>query len=920
MQTSFGSNEKTSEETLRDIMQAFGGPIKEQKDGNTIAVNIGYKDALEYAKGNNDFSPEKTKSRMDKIATVLSNNGKKASFTPVAKAVDLPDGVDKTKFDSFIKDLNSHIKTKQYSTMTASGPQISSKQVSDSAENLTSKDELIVIGDSNSRPLAKRWYGVGAGGSIEGENKALVFHMHKGKLVAPSIGSAMVSKIYEYVQKFFAQKGENYKPKVAILHMGYNGVRYSLDPYKKTIDFLKSKGVSDIRVIELKIDPKKQPKMAQQAKVLNDQLRQIPGIKFIANPGINGSDGYHFTNYGAIYSAAMSGVTASDDIQQSSGISTASQPVRRTPTLRQNMESFGAPLDPRVEKLYYAFGKKAIGYEPNQFDLHARGITDLETANNSKRYIFVNSAGYIGKYQLNGDWWYTTLLSRIRKDHGLEDLIPEGDIGYAEPEKGRHKPQSWVKKGENKYGKRLSYKQFAKEIVKKDMWQIQELLWAAMQAENSGASKGMDQRTKAGYLAISHNIGGPTADIWVKAKKDYLKTKDPRYLMKMWSMQDGNHTAGERFLRNSARKVYGAKFIKLPQGKHSVFAEIYARETGKPKPRFQSKFGNSFNPNSKLEVYEEYWNGSTGNADIFKYYKKDGSPAGDAGSLAAASAGDFGGPSGTTDSFGSTSVATAGGAGVGVSKVNIEKEKERKEASRKEGTQAIIKSISEAKDYEAFISAFYDAFSMDSTSARLALNNIKSAESRLTDQDLSNFAKQRIEFLKSQHKLYSSKWKKEYREAGCDGSKPCPEEIEKKIAFFHRPIFFVSAFTGKLRKFFDSGNVTFGFEPNLKRVSVNRDGKQVFYKQDFSGNKSFNKFMEDLERISQVGEAISKKVADLSRSEPDRKEDLQHINKYITSFNKIVNQVSSVLTSSSESAIRKAYSITALDLAFRSVR
>lgn len=50
MQTSFGSNEKTSNQILSDIESALGGAIKEQEESQVIYVNLGYKDALEYAK------------------------------------------------------------------------------------------------------------------------------------------------------------------------------------------------------------------------------------------------------------------------------------------------------------------------------------------------------------------------------------------------------------------------------------------------------------------------------------------------------------------------------------------------------------------------------------------------------------------------------------------------------------------------------------------------------------------------------------------------------------------------------------------------------------------------------------------------------------------------------------------------------
>ena len=350
---------------------------------------------------------------------------------------------------------------------------------------------------------------------------------------------------------------------------------------------------------------------------------------------------------------------------------------KRSPTLRDNFDMIGASLDPRVEKAYYDFGKKEFGFTRAQFDDHAAAISNIETGNWShikdrekykakyrNKYVYKNQFGYIGKYQLNGEWWYTCLLSRLRKDYGLENVIPEGDIGYGDPEKSRHKPPQWVKDQASKYGKRLSYKKFAEEIVKEENWQLQELLWAAMQADRPQATKGMTQREKSGYRAIAHNIGGPHADYWKKAKSDYLKTKDQRYLMKMWAMQDGNRFSAENFLRDSSNSVYGSNYKRLPRGNKEVKQDIYVREkydyilANKGNPKYKNFlngkteqqikdylkkqagkiFGVAINPFNKLEVYEEYWNRSTNNRNILDWYGTDGNPKGNLGNRLAGAA------------------------------------------------------------------------------------------------------------------------------------------------------------------------------------------------------------------------------------------------------------------------------------------
>lgn len=950
IQTSFGSNEKTSGQVLSDIENALGGAIQEQEEIQVISVNLGYRDAIEYAKGTEGFSPETTKANIDKIRKLVQSKGKQVKFTPVAALTDVPEGVDADKFKEFAKEINSHVQDKQVST--AKPAQVTQKPATEEPpsdrEVTQGKDasgvsgpEILIIGDSTSNNIVDynkilrrgkkegrepgyygkdgtRYYPKDFGGS---HNKAAAAAKAAGGgAIFPgwsghaSHGAAGTTYIKNSLNRLLA-RDTSYVPKVAIISMGYNdNVKYtktekSVQNFKDVISALKQRGVKDIRIIEPRADKGGYKKNADLIRPFIYPLADGV-VKIVPNPttqdgGPPRGDGVHYTPAGArrLFKDAMGGLTVSSDVQASpsgapdagSSTKTTSQPARRAPTLKQNMESFGIAVDPRVENLFYQFGKKAIGYEPNQFDLHAKGISDLETANNSKRYMYINSSGYIGKYQLNGDWWYTCLLSRIRKNYGLEDLIPEGDIGYAEPDPNRrNNPKSAQKKEASKYGKRLSYKQFAKEIVKKDMWQIQEVLWAAMQAENGRASAGMDQRSRAGYLAISHNIGGPTGNKWVEAKKGYLKTKDPRYLMYMWSMQDGNHTPGEKFLRNSARKVYGAKFIKLPQGKHEAFADIYVRENpGKRRPRPQSTFGNSFNPGKKLEVYEEYWNKSTGNADIFKYYKKDGSPEGDAGSLVS----------------GQVSAAVGSSQPTKKGRVNTTASKTQAKSIEQQ-----ISKLAASNDLNSFAVAYSELLGMSFGSARRNLTKMISAERQLNSSDISGFVKQRTNYLKMIHRKKYSTWKQEYDNDIKDPDKKA--EADKKMAFYHRPIFYVTAYTRDTKKFFsNSPEISFAFEPTINRVAVSYASTQVFYRQDIMGNQVFSRFMRELALLKKATNTAASKIDPVVQANPNKGEILNDVKNYITKFNNIVNTVHSGLEDPSNSASRKAYLVSILNLA-----
>ena len=69
------------------------------------------------------------------------------------------------------------------------------------------------------------------------------------------------------------------------------------------------------------------------------------------------------------------------------------------------------------------------------------------------------------------------------------------------------------------------------------------------------------------------------------------------------------------------------------------------------------------------------------------------------------------------------------------------------------------------------------------------------------------------------------------KSAGNDEAKKLA--ADKKIAWFHRPIFYVTMQGNSLRKFFGSApSVSFGFEPNSNRVSASYRGRDTFYRED----------------------------------------------------------------------------------------
>jgi len=186
------------------------------------------------------------------------------------------------------------------------------------------RDDIIIIGDSNAVPIAQKWYGKGkAKRPYDKEAPAYTYLLDKeGNIVAPTHGAAHPMYIYNQTKKFFEQKGEEYKPKVAIIHMGYNVRNSMVEGFTNTVDFLKQKGVTDIRVIDIKVDEskfKKNSKSLAQINKMKQAIRDTPGIAVIKNNG-KLSDRVHFSGtYQRILDDALNGVTIGDDVAKSRG-------------------------------------------------------------------------------------------------------------------------------------------------------------------------------------------------------------------------------------------------------------------------------------------------------------------------------------------------------------------------------------------------------------------------------------------------------------------------------------------------------------------------------------------------------------------------------------------------------------------------
>lgn len=320
---------------------------KSAKPGKLI-LSAGTNDAIAYAKGVGSYTPQKTSALIDQIISmatgyqvIVKTIGPVNSATKTGKNTNFV-----TKYNEFAGEVNKHIQSKYKTFSGAEVPfaandfihpsktgsaQLLARAISGTpataapAKPVTStdKDDLIVVGDSNANYIAKKWLGRKNYANIErpGYPKK-TYHLVDTKTktpLAPQISGGQVSHILRSTKEFYELKGENYKPTTAIVHMGYNGSSDGqLNAFKETISFLKSKGVSDIRVIEVKVDTTKMSSdtfrktMTDRAARVNNLIRSLSGITIIPNQGDNRNDGYHFTQggYQAIYGAAMSGTSA----------------------------------------------------------------------------------------------------------------------------------------------------------------------------------------------------------------------------------------------------------------------------------------------------------------------------------------------------------------------------------------------------------------------------------------------------------------------------------------------------------------------------------------------------------------------------------------------------------------------------------
>ena len=239
--------------------------------------------------------------------------------------------------------------------------------------------------------------------------------------------------------------------------------------------------------------------------------------------------------------------------------------------------------------------------------------------------------------------------------------------------------------------------------------------------------------------------------------------------------------------------------------------------------------------------------------------------------------------------------------------------------SEPEENRDLIGPLKNINNLTEFAEYFYDMFSKSASSIDPASRKLDVALGRFDNSNLGEFRKKNVDYIKVIHKTKRSSWKSEFENdmKAAAGDKDKEDLADKKMAFYHRPIFYADVFTTAIPNIKES-SVSFAFEPGTKRTSVNFGGDKTFYKQDAEGGKNFSKFLSKLEELEELSDGMVAKLRELLKSEPESK---NNINAYLPVMEKLsstIKQALPVLKDGTEPAIRKAYIITILDLAFQS--
>ena len=477
-------------------------------------------------------------------------------------------------------------------------------------------------------------------------------------------GGAHTRTIRSKVLKRLEQE-PNYKPQMAIIHMGYNDHKAikTEQNFKDIIKALKARGVKDIRVIipnteeesfvpsgkkPLKDRKKQFLSYFNNAKRARDAIRGLdadPSVTFIQNPSGGSarfkSDGIHFTEAGSkkLFDDAVAGVkftpmkpSTQNPIKPEPANVPAAPGVREDVKLDKRLEDAGG--SPATVKTKEAIQKmfSKMGMDEERYANFVKAIATKESGgkNNKEAYeknkanalAILNKSGnksggsYIGKFQIGWDRMYRNETARMRRKYGLQDLIPAGTETFLDGPKGKKVKRS-----------RMGEREYINFVLSPEGYQVQELIFLHFAERNYSGwigraaiknAKAFGGKERVGLAALAHNTGGPSAKYWDRRREQYRKTGDTKYLKMMWAIQDGNGTPGENFYRDSVKRAFGYNIPRLPMGKRSLRSQYSVskktRENGTTYKIIDGAGG------------EEYWAKLYPNKKITDYYDENGVP------------------------------------------------------------------------------------------------------------------------------------------------------------------------------------------------------------------------------------------------------------------------------------------------------
>ena len=794
IKTFFGSNEKTSDQILKDIEDSLGSDINEQKDNSIISVNVGYKDALEYSKGTPGFSPEKTKSNIDKIAKLVKSKGKKAVFTPVPRMVNAPEGVDQEKFNNFARQINSHIKSKQYRVMPKSAAKTLAAK--------TPKTSTTTKAQAQTSP-------------------------------EPVTLNAKESKYYPFFKKY----GTKHNIDVGLL-MGIAFRESKFNP--RAVSRTKDYGIMQVNKFNHAAYGLNSSNWFDLDKNIDAGTRIFKAFRNSIAPMVFGQ--VYKNNHQMIPWESLS-----EEEKDRMGLYCYNMGQgkfkRRFLKVPRDKEALFAALKKHYRSVYnMADYSEYVIEAAKKYGYRGSSSPSLSGASQSElakdQLIIVgdsNAAGivYYGKYKgkLNYKRDYVTLKGWSR---GGKIYVDPKTREPLEPAIGAYRTSQILQKLKKFYD-------FKGENYKPSV----AIVHMGYNDLGNAPTTGFNNIQKTVDFLRSKGV----SDVRVIQTKGRNMKYDRNFQKHMKQLSDrlANELTGAKVIANNAKLS--------SDGVHF--------------------FGS----------YEKLYNDALAGVQFSSTSDKQepGSPAA------------------------STPAA--------------QPPEEQKFETNTADLESQISSVAATENFGSFVPEYSKLMGSSLGTSFRNTADMKSAAREIEKQDLTQFVKQRTTYLKAVHANNFYKWRRQYDEeiknAGTDEAKK--EAANKKIAWFHRPIFYVTLQSNSLRKFFGTApSVSFGFEPNSNRVSASYRGRDTFYREDIEGNAAYNRFLKELALLRKAINTVSKKLDSFLDKAPEQDANMiKKLKLYIDPLNNIVNKVSSGLSQRGTEASRKAYLITILDLALR---